>query len=403
MGVIFYLSSQTRSESAHTSGSLIRAGLEFLFPAYSSARIDSLTESLQFIVRKSAHFIAYAVLGLLSFLSVITYRIKLAGKMPIIIAVPVLYSLSDEYHQSFVKGRGPQLRDVGIDSLGALFAIAVCLMIYLLMQRKKETSQKKLKKKDYILLTASLQQELDAQKQYTSRLARENDSLKAGTDELQRKLKFLQFSLQDARKKQSASLPAEPEPTPVQEPEPDNRTVDRVLSAEEESDLMLPELMPETGVTAEPQPALEIASAVKAEAGALPEKQPDNPAQKPKPESRVIPDRRKESQAPAPLPFSTDRSPKAKKSFSENKELTDASKLIGKIVLSSARYCNDLSLAPVKQNSKELIHLILGRTEVAKSAILEILSSDAPQDVKKTAMEKEVTDAEEYFLSIKAQ
>jgi VanZ family protein len=35
----------------------------------------------------------------------------------------VLFALSDEFHQSFVRGRHSALRDVGIDSLGALLAL----------------------------------------------------------------------------------------------------------------------------------------------------------------------------------------------------------------------------------------------------------------------------------------
>ena len=34
----------------------------------------------------------------------------------------VLYAATDEFHQSFVGGRGPSVRDVGIDSLGVLIA-----------------------------------------------------------------------------------------------------------------------------------------------------------------------------------------------------------------------------------------------------------------------------------------
>jgi VanZ family protein len=36
--------------------------------------------------------------------------------------VGILFALSDEYHQTFVPGRGGTLRDVGIDGLGVALA-----------------------------------------------------------------------------------------------------------------------------------------------------------------------------------------------------------------------------------------------------------------------------------------
>ena len=43
--------------------------------------------------------------------------------------VGVTYAASDEFHQSFVPGRGPSIIDVGIDSLGVLTGILIVLII----------------------------------------------------------------------------------------------------------------------------------------------------------------------------------------------------------------------------------------------------------------------------------
>lgn len=39
--------------------------------------------------------------------------------------ISLVYAVSDEYHQSLVPGREPRIRDVVIDSIGALFAVYV--------------------------------------------------------------------------------------------------------------------------------------------------------------------------------------------------------------------------------------------------------------------------------------
>lgn len=35
----------------------------------------------------------------------------------------ILYAASDEFHQSFVPGRGPRVMDIGIDTLGSLVGL----------------------------------------------------------------------------------------------------------------------------------------------------------------------------------------------------------------------------------------------------------------------------------------
>ncbi len=72
-----------------------------------------------FIVRKVAHFLEYAILGLLLFNS-IKKPDELPKSMVISIALAVLYAISDEFHQYFVPGRAAKILDVGIDSLGIL-------------------------------------------------------------------------------------------------------------------------------------------------------------------------------------------------------------------------------------------------------------------------------------------
>lgn len=74
--------------------------------------------------RKLAHVIVYFLLGL------VTYRgfalgskqySPPAGLRSLVFCAA--YAATDEYHQSFVKGRGPSVHDVVLDSMAAALAL----------------------------------------------------------------------------------------------------------------------------------------------------------------------------------------------------------------------------------------------------------------------------------------
>mgnify|MGYP000435690075 CR=1 FL=1 len=73
--------------------------------------------------------------------------------------------------------------------------------------------------------------------------------------------------------------------------------------------------------------------------------------------------------------------------------------IIGKTVVAAAKYCNRLT-AVETENSKELLNLILGRTEVAKAEILKTVSSDIAFDEKKAKIDAEYESAKDYFESV---
>lgn len=79
------------------------------------------------LIRKSAHFIAYLILGFL-----VSHVMKneaavspeIAWKRRgISLSLCVVYAVSDEFHQIFVPGRGPLLNDILIDGSGAALGI----------------------------------------------------------------------------------------------------------------------------------------------------------------------------------------------------------------------------------------------------------------------------------------
>lgn len=129
MALIFSMSAQNATESDKTSGNVIKSVLSVIYPGFDGLAEESKAElisSFQFIARKTAHFSLYAILGLLSFLTVISYRnLKFGLRTALSAAICLLYAASDEIHQLFVPGRSGEIRDVCIDFCGSLLMITV--------------------------------------------------------------------------------------------------------------------------------------------------------------------------------------------------------------------------------------------------------------------------------------
>ena len=77
-----------------------------------------------FITRKLAHFLEYAILYIL-FYRAFKNSTKLSFKKCLILAffVTITYAISDECHQTKVVGRTGRFFDVSIDSCGAFFGM----------------------------------------------------------------------------------------------------------------------------------------------------------------------------------------------------------------------------------------------------------------------------------------
>lgn len=85
---------------------------------------------MHILVRKLGHVTEYAVLAVLLWRAlgpaIATTRWRLAG---LALLVAGIYAGLDEFHQSYVASRTSSPNDVMIDVLGALFALAFCLML----------------------------------------------------------------------------------------------------------------------------------------------------------------------------------------------------------------------------------------------------------------------------------
>lgn len=90
---------------------------------------DQYADSIA-LIRKSAHFGIYFILGLFSWLFGYLCSKKFLIGTLLGISLPALIAVIDEYSQEFV-GRGPSLYDVLIDISGAVFANIIILVIYI--------------------------------------------------------------------------------------------------------------------------------------------------------------------------------------------------------------------------------------------------------------------------------
>ena len=142
MCVIFYFSAQNAETSSQTSAGVIEKIADAVYPGYremTESEQKETVDGLQHITRKSAHASIYAVLGVLSLLTFISYgRLKRAARVGISAAVCLLYAASDEFHQLFVAGRSCELKDVMIDFSGAAVGIALGFLAVVLISRRKQ-------------------------------------------------------------------------------------------------------------------------------------------------------------------------------------------------------------------------------------------------------------------------
>lgn len=127
MYMIFSFSSQDGTTSGNLSYKVSEIIVESANEAFelhwSNSEINHYIERIHHPVRKLAHMTEYFLLAVSVSFPLYVYGIRglwlplLAG------GICVGFAALDEYHQSFVAGRGPSKKDVGIDSIGILVGV----------------------------------------------------------------------------------------------------------------------------------------------------------------------------------------------------------------------------------------------------------------------------------------
>lgn len=157
MGIIFSFSAQTAEESSGLSGEVGRRFSEIFVPKFEKweeARQTQFVDRIDFWIRKTAHFMEYAVLGVLwmgclcmkpegkqngKSESGLYREDAMWKKLWASIAASAVFAAGDEFHQLFVKGRAGRWMDVGIDTAGATAGVfIVWLMINIYRNRKRK-------------------------------------------------------------------------------------------------------------------------------------------------------------------------------------------------------------------------------------------------------------------------
>jgi len=110
--------------------------LQWLFPSLSPDTIDFLHH----FTRKAAHFVEYFIFFLLVYRGIRGGREGFHWAWGLVAwLIAAIYSLSDEFHQSFTVSRGASLWDSLLDSTGALVALIAIFLIYRFFRRAPAT------------------------------------------------------------------------------------------------------------------------------------------------------------------------------------------------------------------------------------------------------------------------
>ena len=138
MAIIFKLSAQPGEQSNLLSGKVTNLFVSLVHVVDADANVLTLN----YFIRKCAHFVAYLVLGIISLFA--ARRVGYDGRKGLGIAfgICVSYAIADEIHQAFVPGRTPKVLDVLIDSSGTSLGIGIYVLF--VENRWKEVKQKRL-------------------------------------------------------------------------------------------------------------------------------------------------------------------------------------------------------------------------------------------------------------------
>ena len=133
MALLFTMSSKVREESNDLSKGITEKIVQVVKKVYPEFEVD--IHRLNHIIRKNAHFFGYLLLGVLASLVLRLNGFKGFKLFVVSLVFCVLYAISDEIHQHFVPGRGPQVRDVLIDSAGSTVGIILNFILASIIKR----------------------------------------------------------------------------------------------------------------------------------------------------------------------------------------------------------------------------------------------------------------------------
>lgn len=133
MIIIFLLSNQKAQDSKQLSNSFITKTIiniyEMKHGKITEEKKIEIKENYSFIVRKTAHFTIYLVLGLLVSLVLIGKNLNIKQIIIYGVLICMAYAITDEIHQIFVSGRSGEIRDIIVDTCGSTVGILLNIII----------------------------------------------------------------------------------------------------------------------------------------------------------------------------------------------------------------------------------------------------------------------------------
>ncbi len=135
MYIIYSFSAQTGEASGSLSYEIsyktVQLADELLGTGLDPQQLESYAHKIEHPIRKLAHMTEYFLLALTVSFPFYVYGLRGRKLMLTAALICVAFAARDEYHQSFVDGRGPSVKDVLIDSagvlIGTLFVRILCL------------------------------------------------------------------------------------------------------------------------------------------------------------------------------------------------------------------------------------------------------------------------------------
>ena len=136
MLLIFFFSNETADRSDRTSGIFTRVVIDTAYPDFEELpepEQEEVYNVIQHLVRKTAHFTEYALLGLLLRFCLQSWiGNKKRHLLPVSWMIGTLYAVTDELHQLLTDGRAGQWTDVVLDSFGVLTGAVIASVVVVL-------------------------------------------------------------------------------------------------------------------------------------------------------------------------------------------------------------------------------------------------------------------------------
>ena len=140
MVMIFYFSSQDSGQTNILSYKFTEKIAGTVFSGFSAMNENfkaAMVYELNLFIRTAAHFSLYFLMSMIIYIFFSLWKRKYLMSGILSVLISFIYAILDEFHQSFVPGRTPLVKDVLIDTSGAILGsifsfmiIASCTFIY---------------------------------------------------------------------------------------------------------------------------------------------------------------------------------------------------------------------------------------------------------------------------------